>query len=46
MGVFRVACEIVNPARRSKAVRVPGLLVDTGSECTWIRRRYPEGPRH
>ena len=36
MGTFRVGCEILNPARRTRAARVPSLLVDTGSECTWI----------
>ncbi len=36
MGTFRVGCDILNPVRRTKATRVPGLLVDTGSECTWI----------
>jgi predicted aspartyl protease len=36
MGTFRVSCEIDNPSRRTKSAKVPGLLVDTGSECTWI----------
>jgi len=43
MGTFRVACEILNPARRTRATRVPGLLVDTGSECTWITAGILEG---
>jgi predicted aspartyl protease len=43
MGTFRVACEIFNPARRTRATRVPGLLVDTGSECTWITAGILEG---
>jgi predicted aspartyl protease len=36
MGTFRVACQIDNPVRRTKSAKVPGLLVDTGSECTWV----------
>ena len=36
MRTFRIACEIENPVRRAKTARVPSLLVDTGSECTWV----------
>jgi predicted aspartyl protease len=36
MGVFRVACRIENIVDRKKAVEIPELLVDTGSEYTWI----------
>jgi len=36
MGVFHTGCRIENHIDRSKALRVPKLLVDTGSECTWI----------
>ena len=36
MGVFRVNCRIENIAERKKAVEVANLLVDTGSEYTWI----------
>lgn len=36
MGTFRVVCEIENPTRRAKSAKVPDLLVDTGSECTWV----------
>jgi len=36
MGVFYVDCEIVNITRPAKAVSVPKLLVDSGSEATWI----------
>ena len=35
MGTFRIDIEIENPIRPGK-VRVAGLLVDTGSELTWI----------
>jgi predicted aspartyl protease len=36
MGAFRVECEIVNPERRSRSARVSRMLVDTGSEHTWV----------
>jgi predicted aspartyl protease len=36
MGTFRVSCTVENHVDRSRSVRVPKLLVDTGSECTWI----------
>ncbi len=36
MGTFHIACKIENHRDRTKAVRVPKLLVDTGSEHTWV----------
>lgn len=36
MGTFHVGCIVVNPVRRSRILRVPKLLVDTGSEYTWV----------
>jgi predicted aspartyl protease len=36
MGTFRVGCEILNIANRRRSVSVPGLLVDTGSDYTWL----------
>ncbi len=36
MGAFRTAIEVANIASRSKAIDVPGVLVDTGSEFTWV----------
>lgn len=36
MGVFYVDCELVNIQLPKKAVSVPKLLVDSGSEYTWI----------
>ncbi len=36
MGTFHVACKVENHVDRSKAVHVPKMLVDTGSEHTWI----------
>jgi predicted aspartyl protease len=35
MGTFRTTCRAENPVERSKGVQLP-LLVDTGSEYTWI----------
>jgi predicted aspartyl protease len=36
MGTFHASCRIENHTDRAKAVRLPKLLVDTGSEYTWI----------
>jgi predicted aspartyl protease len=36
MGTFHVACKIENHINRAKTTRIPKLLVDTGSEYTWI----------
>ena len=36
MGTFHTACTVENHVDRSKSVRIPKLLVDTGSECTRI----------
>ncbi|MFZ1933311.1 MAG: retroviral-like aspartic protease family protein [Thermoguttaceae bacterium] len=36
MGTFHVACLVKNHIDRSKSVRIPKLLVDTGSEYTWL----------
>lgn len=36
MGIFHVDCDIVNVRHAKKKVSVPKLLVDTGSELTWI----------
>lgn len=36
MGVFYAKCKIENPLDRSKSVLIPKLMVDTGSEHTWI----------
>jgi predicted aspartyl protease len=36
MGTFRVDCRIENVVDREKAIDVPGVLVNTGSEYTWI----------
>src|ERR1041384_6993802 len=36
MGTFHTRCKIENIVDRQKSVVVPKLLVDTGSEFTWI----------
>jgi predicted aspartyl protease len=39
MGSFTVGCLLKNHIDREKAVKIPRLMVDTGSEATWIARR-------
>lgn len=36
MGTFSVGCKIANHIDRARAARSPRVLVDTGSEYTWI----------
>jgi predicted aspartyl protease len=36
MGTFHASCRIENHTDRAKAARLPRLLVDTGSEYTWV----------
>jgi predicted aspartyl protease len=36
MGTFYTRCKIENSVDRTKSVVIPKLLVDTGSEYTWI----------
>ena len=36
MGTFRVGCRIENVGDRTRGARIAGVLVDTGSERTWI----------
>lgn len=36
MGTFHTSCRIENHIDRSKSARISKLLVDTGSEYTWI----------
>jgi predicted aspartyl protease len=36
MGVFHARCQIENPTRRTKRERLSRVLVDTGSEYTWV----------
>ena len=36
MGTFFVSCRIENPVERSRSTLLPQVLVDTGSEYTWV----------
>jgi predicted aspartyl protease len=36
MGIFHAQCQVINIHQQDKKVTVPNLLVDTGSECTWV----------
>ena len=36
MGTFYTRCKIENPTERALSVVIPKLLVDTGSEFTWV----------
>ena len=42
MGTFYVRCKFENPVDRTRSVIVSKLLVDTGSEFTWIPARTLE----
>lgn len=42
MGTFYTRCRIENPTVRSRSAVVRNLLVDTGSEYTWISGRTLE----
>ena len=39
MGTFHVGCRVENHVHRDRAVTISKLLVDTGSEYTWIPER-------
>ena len=36
MGTCHARCQIEHPAHRTKRVAIPSILVDTGSEYTWV----------
>ena len=36
MGTFSVGCRIENSVDRSRGASIPRILVDTGSEYTWV----------
>ncbi len=42
MGTFYTECSLENYQNRTRSIRVPQLLVDTGSECSWIEERRLE----
>jgi len=43
MGTFDVSCRVHNTIDRGKSAEIPRLLVDTGSEHTWIPGQTLEG---
>jgi predicted aspartyl protease len=42
VGTFYARCKLENPSDRSRSVVIPKLLVDTGSELTWVSERMLE----
>ncbi|MCY4338457.1 MAG: hypothetical protein OXD47_06610 [Gammaproteobacteria bacterium] len=42
MGTFYTECLLENYQNRTRSIRVPQLLVDTGSECSWIQEQRLE----
>lgn len=42
MGTFTIKCKIENIAKREKSAVLPKLLVDTGSEYTWVSAKTLE----
>lgn len=42
MGTFHTNCKIENPSDRSASAVIRRLLVDTGSEFTWVSQRMLE----
>jgi predicted aspartyl protease len=42
MGAFYVSCRIENVVARKRSAVIPKILVDTGSEYTWITERTLE----
>ncbi len=42
MGTFTAGCLIKNIVDRAKSARIPRIMVDTGSEATWVPRRLLE----
>ena len=39
MGTFYTGCRLENHTHRKKTIRIPKLLVDTGSEYTWVSEK-------
>ena len=42
MGLFSVGCLIENQQDRTRSIRVSRVMVDTGSELTWINHKHLE----
>ncbi len=36
MGTFKISCRVENPSHRDRSAIVKSVLVDTGSEYTWV----------
>ena len=43
MGTFRIDCHVENPVRRTRSARIADMLVDTGSEHTWVPAEVLKG---
>lgn len=42
MAAFTIRCKIENISSRSESAEIPRMLVDTGSECTWVTAKTLE----
>lgn len=42
MGTFHIECKVSNVSNRQKSAIIPKMLVDTGSEYTWIEAQTLE----
>src|SRR5438876_2250542 len=42
MGTFHTGCRIENPTARQRSARLSKVLVDTGSEYTWVQESVLE----
>ena len=42
MGTFHTRCKVENPSRRARSAAIPKILVDTGSEYTWVPAKVLE----
>ncbi len=42
MGTFRIKCKVENITNRDKSAVIPQMLVDTGSEYTWVSEQTLE----
>ncbi len=43
MGLFRIAVEVARPGRRARWVEISDLVVDSGSEVTWVPEQILRG---
>ena len=42
MGTFKIKCKVENITNRDKSAVIPQMLVDTGSEYTWVSEQTLE----